>query len=320
MLFMDFCSGIGGGRLGLESNGLKCIAHSEISENAEKLYGIFFGNQDKNYGNLTLINVEELPDFDMLICGFPCQTFSIAGKRMGFHDSRGQIIFHITDILKKKKIPFFILENVKGLVNHNKGKTIIQIIDMLENCGYHVEYQILNSENYGVPQMRERVYIIGIQEDICQKKIKWNKKKSSANLVDFLDENNNLFMNDNDPTFLRYINNKYNKGKYSIDELLSKELRVIDWRQSDLRIYENKIPTLRNGRHGIIYVRNGKFHKLSGYEALLLQGFPRKVAGKISESGLSNNTVLSLAGNSMTVPVINEVCKTILNSIKDGEI
>ncbi|MDE6848342.1 MAG: DNA (cytosine-5-)-methyltransferase, partial [Ruminococcus sp.] len=89
---MDFCSGIGGGRLGLAQNGLKCIAYSEISEKANRLYKIFYGNNEKNYGDLTKITPESLPDFDMLICGFPCQTFSIVGKRAGFADMRGQII------------------------------------------------------------------------------------------------------------------------------------------------------------------------------------------------------------------------------------
>lgn len=320
MLFMDFCSGIGGGRLGLEKNGLKCIGYSEISENAVKLYKTFYGDNEKNYGDLTKINADRLPYFDMLICGFPCQTFSIVGKRAGFNDMRGQIIFHIINILKAKKTPMFLLENVKGLVSHNGGKTISCIISMLESCGYHVEYRVLNSENYGVPQMRERVYIAGINKNIFNGHMNWENKKIYSNISDFLDEENDLIMPENDPTFMKYINNKYNIGKYNIDDLLSKELSIIDWRQSDLRIYENKIPTLRNGRHGIIYVRNCQFHRISGYEALLMQGFPEKTAQKVMNSGLSNNTVLSLAGNSMTVSVISEVCKMMLNSIKEYEI
>lgn len=316
---MDFCSGIGGGRLGLEKNGLQCVAYSEISRNADRLYKEFYGDNEKNYGDLTKINIENLPNFDMLICGFPCQTFSIAGKRAGFNDMRGQIIFNIAEILKAKKPPMFLLENVKGLVNHNKGKTIFYIVSMLEKCGYHVEYRVLNSENYGVPQMRERVYIVGVDKNIFNGNMKWEDKKISSDFVDFIDEKNNLFLPEDDPTFLKYINNKYNTGKYSIDMLLSRELSVIDWRQSDLRIYDNKIPTLRTGRHGIIYVRNGKFHRLSGYEALLLQGFPKKTAQKICNSGLSNNTILSLAGNAMTVSVISEVCKMMLKSI-GGEV
>lgn len=318
MVFMDFCSGIGGGRLGLEQNGLTCVAYSEISENADRLYKIFYGNNEKNYGDLTKINPESLPDFDMLICGFPCQTFSIVGKRAGFADMRGQIIFHIVNILKIKKPLMFLLENVKGLISHNKGKTISYIINMLEICGYHVEYKVLNSENYGIPQMRERVYIAGINKDIFNGHMNWKNIKISSHLSDFLDENNDLIISENDPTFLKYINNKYNTGKYNTDSLLSKELSVIDWRQSDLRIYENKVPTLRTGRHGIIYVRNNQFHKLSGYESLLLQGFPKETAQKSLNSGLSNNTILSLAGNSMTVPVISEVCRMILNSIKES--
>lgn len=318
MIFMDFCSGIGGGRLGLEKNGLKCVAYSEISENADKLYKSFYGEEEKNYGDLTKIDINNLPDFDMLICGFPCQTFSIVGKRAGFNDMRGQIIFHIAEFLKRKKPKMFLLENVKGLVNHNNGKTISYIIDILKSCGYNVDYRVLNSEYFGVPQMRERVYITGINKDIYSQKIKWSEKKTDSNLIDFLDKENNLIMPSDDPTFLKYINNKYNYGKYSIDKLLSKELAVIDWRQSDLRIYENKVPTLRTGRHGILYVKNGQFHKLSGYEALMLQGFDKKTAEKALNSKISNTALLSLAGNAMTVPVIAEVCKSMLNSIKEG--
>lgn len=318
MFFMDFCSGIGGGRLGLEQNGLKCVAYSEISENASRLYKVFYGDKEKNYGDLTKIIPESLPDFDMLICGFPCQTFSIVGKRAGFSDMRGQIIFHIVNILKIKKPSMFLLENVKGLISHNKGKTLYHIISMLESCGYHVEYRVLNSENYGVPQMRERVYIVGIDKNIFNGHMNWENKNISSELIDFLDEKNDLLMSENDATFLKYINNKYNAGKYNTDSLISKELSVIDWRQSDLRIYENKIPTLRTGRHGIIYIRNSRFHKLSGYEALLLQGFPEETAQRVLNSGLSNNTILSLAGNSMTVPVISEVCRMMLNSIKES--
>lgn len=316
MLFMDFCSGIGGGRSGLELNNMKCIGHSEISQDANKIYQLFYGSNETNFGDLTKIKINELPYFDVLICGFPCQTFSIVGKRLGFEDLRGQIIFHIAEILKTKKVPMFLLENVKGLVNHNKGKTLKDIIELLKSCGYNVDYKVLNSLDFGVPQMRERVYIIGIRKELYKGEFYWDYPTKNANLLDFLDENNNDILNKDDATFNKYLNNKYNKGKYSMDELLKDDYTVIDWRQSDLRLYKNKVPTLRTGRHGILYVKNGQLHRLSGYEALLLQGFPKSIAEKAKNCNISNTSLLSLAGNAMTVPVIAEVCKILL---KGGE-
>lgn len=105
--FMDFCSGIGGGRLGLELNGMECIAHSELDPNPDLTYQLFF-NDKNNYGDLTKININDLPEFDVMLAGFPCQTFSIVGKRKGFEDERGQIIYGLVDILAVKKIPYFI--------------------------------------------------------------------------------------------------------------------------------------------------------------------------------------------------------------------
>ncbi len=259
MLFMDFCSGIGGGRSGLELNNMKCIGHSEISQDANKMYQLFYGSNETNFGDLTKIKINELPYFDLLICGFPCQTFSIVGKRLGFEDLRGQIIFHIAEILKTKKVPMFLLENVKGLVNHNKGKTLKDIIKLLKSCGYNVDYKVLNSLDFGVPQMRERVYIIGIRKDLYKGEFCWDYSNKKVNLLDFLDENNNDILPNDDATFNKYLNNKYNKGKYAIDELLKEDYTVIDWRQSDLRLYKNKIPTLRTGRHGILYVKTDSF-------------------------------------------------------------
>src|SRR5574344_362955 len=111
--FIDFCSGIGAGRLGLESAGFVCLAHSEINSDADKTYKQFF-NDNNNLGDLTMISPDKLPDCSLYIAGFPCQTFSIVGKRAGFNDERGQIIYYLSNFLKTKKTPYFIFENVKG--------------------------------------------------------------------------------------------------------------------------------------------------------------------------------------------------------------
>lgn len=118
--FFDFCSGIGGGRIGLEQNGLECVGHSDTSRLADTTYRLMNDNEDKNYGNLKKLSKEKLPDFDVLIAGFPCQSFSVIGRKDGFSDNRGQIIFHLSRIINETKPKCFILENVKGLVTHDK--------------------------------------------------------------------------------------------------------------------------------------------------------------------------------------------------------
>lgn len=318
MKFMDFCAGIGGGRLGLEKNNLKCVAYSEIDMIPDYTYKIFFGGEEKNYGDLMCIDTKTLPDFDVLIGGFPCQTFSIVGKREGFEDSRGQIIYGLIKILAEKNIPFFILENVKGLINHNKGETLKVILEELYGIGYDVEYKVLNSENYGVPQSRERIYFVGIKRGLMKKDFKWPEKKEIPNIQDYLIDNDNDILDFNDSTWQKYINNKYNKGKFNFEELLKEDYLVLDWRQSDLRLYRGKTPTLRTGRHGILYVKNGKLRKLSGYEGLLLQGFPKELADKAKNAKISNSKLLSQAGNAMTVSVISAIGKSLFECITGG--
>lgn len=315
MKFMDFCAGIGAGRLGLENNNLQCVAHSEIDMVSNYTYRLFFGEKEKNYGNLMYIDTKTLPNFDVLIAGFPCQTFSIVGKREGFADSRGQIIYGLIKILTEKDIPCFILENVKGLVNHNKGETLKVILKELSNIGYYVTYKILNSENYGVPQFRERIYFVGIKNNLLKKDFEWPKQTKTPNLQDYLIDTDNEILDFDNPTWQNYINNKYNKNKFDFKELLKEDYLVLDWRQSDLRLYRGKTPTLRTGRHGILYVKDGKLKKLSGYEGLLLQGFPKKLADRAKKSKINNNKLLSQAGNAMTVSVISAIGKSLLECI-----
>lgn len=152
--FMDFCAGIGAGRLGLENLGMQCVAFSEIDKHAERTYREFFGEDEKNYGDLMKINPKDLPDFDLMIAGFPCQTFSVIGQRKGMGDHRGQVIYGLIKIMNAKNLSYFILENVKGLVNHEGGKTIKVILEELDKAGYKVYHRVLSSLNHGVPQMR----------------------------------------------------------------------------------------------------------------------------------------------------------------------
>lgn len=140
--------------------GASCVGYSEIEKSAITIYQKNFPEQ-KNYGDIRKINPKKLPDFDLLVGGFPCQAFSIAGKRLGFKDTRGTLFFEIARIIKQKQPRFLLLENVKGLLSHNHGKTFAVILSTLHELGYDVEWQVLNSKNFGVPQNRERVFIIG---------------------------------------------------------------------------------------------------------------------------------------------------------------
>ena len=144
---------------GLRQESLACVGYSEIDKHAIQIYEKYF--KHKNYGDITKIKTKELPDFDMLIGGFPCQSFSIAGKRRGFKDTRGTLFFEISRILRDKQPRLFILENVKGLLSHDNGRTFRVIISNLDDLGYDLEWQVLNSKNFGVPQNRERVFIVG---------------------------------------------------------------------------------------------------------------------------------------------------------------
>jgi len=137
-----------------------CVGYSEINKYACAVLKHQYP-KIKNYGNATKINAEILPDFDMLVGGFPCQAFSVAGKREGFNDTRGTLFFDVARIAQQKQPRFLVLENVKGLLSHDKGKTFFTIVSTLDELGYDVEWQVLNSKNHGVPQNRERVFIVG---------------------------------------------------------------------------------------------------------------------------------------------------------------
>lgn len=317
--FMDFCAGIGAGRLGLENLGLNCVAFSEIDRYAEKTYREFFGEEEKNHGDLMKINPTDLPNFDLMVAGFPCQSFSVIGQRKGMNDHRGQIIYGLIKIMNGKNLPYFILENVKGLVNHEGGKTLKVILEELDNAGYKVYHRVLSSLHYGVPQMRERIYFVGIRKDLVKenKHFEWPKPVKTPKVENYLIDDGELEFNEKKrayETFLKFLDNKYNKGLFNVEKLLKEDYLVLDTRQSDLRLYRGKVPTLRTGRHGILYVRNGKFRKLSGYESLLLQGFPKNLAEK-TKGKIADVYLLSQAGNAMTVNTIEAIGKNLLDYI-----
>lgn len=152
-------SGIGGFELGIGARG-ECVGFSEVDRYATTIYQRHFLNHH-NYGDITKINAGDLPDFELFVGGFPCQAFSIAGKRGGFSDTRGTLFFEIARIIREKQPRYLLLENVKGLLSHDNGSTFFTIIATLDELGYDLQWQVLNSKNHGVPQNRERVFIVG---------------------------------------------------------------------------------------------------------------------------------------------------------------
>lgn len=320
LTFFDFCSGIGGGRLGLEKSGMTCVGRSETSRLADITYKLLHNtDNDKNYGNLKKLGANNLPDFDMLIAGFPCQTFSVIGRQEGFSDDRGQIIFQLSRIMREMKPKCFILENVKGLVTHDKGQTIKRILEELSCSGYDASYRVLTSLNFRVPQMRQRVYFVGFRKDLNldYSKFLWPEFIDKQPLADFLIDNN-LANNERLTILQYYLNNPANQGKYTINDLREMEGKILDTRMNDLRIYDGRCPTLRAQRDGVLYVRNGDIYQLTGYEALLLQGFPKEYADKVKDV-VSDRHLLMQAGNAMTVDVIEALGKSIIYFLNKQE-
>ena len=171
--FFDLFSGIGGFREGLRrAGGFTCVGHCEVDAYADKNYRLLFDTEGEWFCNdARNIETERMPDFDLLCAGFPCQAFSIAGKREGFADARGTLFFEIARLVTDKRPAYFILENVPGLLSHDKGWTFHTILSTLSELGYHVEWKVLNSKDFGVPQSRKRVYIVGYLDGRCAGKI-----------------------------------------------------------------------------------------------------------------------------------------------------
>lgn len=161
--FIDLFCGLGGFRIAFEKMGGTCVFSSDIDEAVQKTYAMNFGEVPK--GDITKIEARDIPDHDILCAGFPCQPFSTAGRRLGFEDTRGTLFFEVARILKEKSPKAFILENVKGLTNHDGGKTLEVIINTINEVGYDCKYEVLNARNYNVPQNRERWYCIGVRKN-----------------------------------------------------------------------------------------------------------------------------------------------------------
>ena len=171
--YIDLFSGIGGFREGLSrAGGFVCVGHCEIGKYADQSYRALFDTKGEWFReDVREADPDEMPDFDLLCGGFPCQSFSIAGHRGGFADPRGTLFFEIARLTAAKRPAYLLLENVPGLLNHDGGRTFAAILHTLDGLGYGVEWQVLNSKDFGVPQSRKRVYLVGYLDEKCRGKI-----------------------------------------------------------------------------------------------------------------------------------------------------
>ena len=172
--YFDMFAGIGGFRAGLtRAGGFQCVGHCEIDKYADTSYRAIhdIGEEERYYPDARTIDPSDLPHFDLLCGGFPCQSFSMAGHRRGFDDARGTLFFEVARLAQARRPPYLLLENVPGLLSHDKGKTFCTILTALDDLGYHVEWSVLNSKHFGVPQSRRRVFLIGYLDPRCAGKI-----------------------------------------------------------------------------------------------------------------------------------------------------
>ena len=329
---IDLFAGVGGIRLGFEQASrefgmnTECVFTSEIDEWACQTYRKNFAMDGHDpLNDITKVDEKAIPDFDVLLAGFPCQAFSIAGKRGGFNDTRGTLFFDVARIIKEKKPKAFLLENVKGLTNHRSGKTLEVIINTLkEDLGYSVFYKVLNAKDYGLAQMRERIYIVGFRKDCggggfrFPEPVPENKRKV---IRDIMEE---------EPVEARYYlstvyikSMKAHKERHqalghgfgyeirSLDEVagtivcggMGKERNlIIDPRQTDLT------PTTNIKGE---YNKEG-LRRMTPKEWERLQGFPDDWT-----AGLSNVHRYKQMGNSVAVPVIKAVAENIIKELRN---
>jgi DNA (cytosine-5)-methyltransferase 1 len=297
---IDLFAGIGGIRLGFEKIGAECVFSSEWDKYAQDMYELNHG--DRPFGDINAIEPDQIPDHDFLLAGFPCQPFSIAGKQLGFADTRGTLFFNIEKILEVKKPYGFLLENVSRLVTHDKGRTFKVIIDKLENLGYTVYYKVLNTINFGLPQLRKRIYIVGFKDQIHFQFPKPDGKKIS--LIDILEPDDD-------------IPNNY----YVSEEIRLKRLSKVKpnapfpsiWHENiggNISALPHSCALRAGGSYNYLLV-NGE-RRLTGREMLRLQGFPDSF--KIN---LPYTQVRKIAGNSVSVKVIELIALEIKRALEN---
>lgn len=314
--FIDLFAGIGGFRIPLQELGGKCVFSSEFNQNAQRAYELNFG--EVPFGDITKLNLDIVPEHDVLCAGFPCQPFSISGKMKGFEDTRGTLIYHVFEIIEKRKPKVVFLENVKHLLYHDKKRTLKVIVQHLEELGYVVTQKVLNASDFGVPQNRERIIIIGHQS----KKFDFSKleKVERPTLKNFLDKENEFEYLDEAYTLLDEEQRKVQRSGLIFAGYRNKKIRKVGVRpdtehlsrvhKQPNRIYcsQGTHPALSSqetsGRFWIL--DNGKVRKLTINECYRIMGFPDEFKFIESKSDLYRQI-----GNSVAIPMVKAVGKQI---------
>lgn len=338
-------SGIGGFEEGIRKSKLDydLVFASEIDENAKKSFAANFDSSTMQ-GDITKVDENIVPEHDLLVGGFPCQSFSIAGSMKGFNDVRGTLFFDIVRILKAKKPKYFLLENVKNLISHDNGNTIRVILDSLNRLDYFIDFSIIDSKDSGVPQSRNRTYIIGIkngnkelyQEDshssnVSKLKRAYNTKEfNSLNFFNYVSFNNKMLslvdVIDDEVKEKYYFNadkvvNYLNENKY--DDITSKKheiVKLFDLPRSvhnDLdrqrRVYSVKgiSPTvLARTDSTKIYIKNNnlfRIRKITPEENFYVQGFSKSFVNNIKKIGMTEGQMYKQSGNAVSPPVITGI-------------
>lgn len=302
--FIDLFAGIGGIRLPFNELGYKCVFSSEWDAPAQRTYFANYGEMP--FGDITKISADSIPRHEILLAGFPCQAFSIIGKGLGFADTRGTMFFEIERILNFHHPKVILLENVKQLVTHDRGKTFGVIQERLLNLGYHFKWKILNALDFGLPQKRERVIIVGFLDSKLCEKFNFDFPKKKYDLNDVLEKDEDV-----------------DKSLFVSDAILNKRREKT---QGKIVFYpsvwhENKsgnisvLPyscALRTGASYNYLLVNG-VRRPSSRELLRLQGFPDNYKIVVSHGEIRRQT-----GNSVAVPMIRAIAKKINSIIENG--
>lgn len=239
-----------------------------------------------------------LPNIDLYVCGFPCQTFSMAGDRKGFRDPRGTIFWECLKVIRSKKPKIFILENVKGLLNHDSGNSFKTILNCLKRVKiYNIYYKVLNTRDYGIPQNRERIFLVGIRTDKQKTEFQFPKKKKMKDIMSFVDTSDRK--KDNLPPYYKNSKLKHCKGVFV-------ELGFINYIKTDS--YTTYSPTIMAKNY--MWCRSMK-RRANVKEHLKLQGFPTSFKQVVSDAQIKRQV-----GNSMSVNVLSELIKSILKTLK----
>ena len=308
--FIDLFSGIGGIRLPFQELGGECVFSSEIDKFAKQTYQAYY--DDLPAGDITQIVPSEIPNFDVLLAGFPCQPFSQAGQRKGFDDTRGTMFFYIEEIIRTKKPRAFLLENVKGLKGHDKGNTFKVICKHLNDLGYQIHHQILAAKDFGLPQNRERIYIVGFLEEDAYNKFHFPEPLNIATKVgDILEKNvaekytiSDRLWEGHQRRKLEHARKGNGFGYSMVDENSA---------------YTNTISARYNKDGSEILISQGENknpRKLTPIEAARLQGFPDELVIKAREAGVSDAQLYKQFGNSVAVSVIRAIAQNMVKALE----